>query len=294
MVMDILNRHRLDEKVGFTCEATWVSDRFPCRDCSPEQCRISQPTPDLAVAFQADSLLPDNEFSIAWTRLKSLESAIFPEGTKEYQEDWAFHFFSMEAKGKRGTPDNKVALAQNLNTASQALFNIYRCMKEAGDLETFFKEVRVFSAVATAEGFWLRVHRPVQVNDLQHNKKEYPIGFMFDEVINLREQYTKSRVSGIVYNVLCRYGIEVLHPILKKTFKSLLERTSKLGSQLSEENLNPDPTGPSSLAALNLAPGSETGPASRTAPKRKRGARSGAGSSSARPKKRTGKANSKA
>lgn len=136
MMMDMLNRHALNEKTDFVCEATWDSHRFPCRDCSAEQCKISKPTPDLAVGFQPDSLLMDDEFSIAWTRLKSLEGYIFPEGTKQ---DRAFHFFSMEVKGKRGTLDNKAAQDQNLNTASQALYNIYRCMKEANELNLFLK-----------------------------------------------------------------------------------------------------------------------------------------------------------
>ncbi len=148
----------------------------------------------------------------------------------------------MEVKGKWGTLDNKMVQDQNLNTASQALYNIYRCMKEANDLNLFFNEVRVFSAVATAEGFWLRVHRAVKVNERQCNTEDYPIGYKFDDFIDLREEYTKSRVSTIFRNVLCGYGAGTLHPIMRKIVKILLDRASVKGAQLSQENLRSVPT----------------------------------------------------
>ncbi len=282
VMMDILDRHKLNENTDYDCEAPWHSRRFPCRDCSAEQCRISMPTPDLAVGFRSNSLLMDDEVSVAWTRLKSLEGHIFPEGTTLHQKDRAFHFFSMEVKGKRGTLDNKTAQAQNLNTASQALYNIYRCMKEANELNLFFEEIRVFSAVATVEGFWLRVHRAIKVNERQHNNKDYPIGFEFDEVIELGKSYTRKRVSGIVANVLLKYGVEKLHPIMKRIVKILLDRASVEGTQLSQENVRSVPTDTSSLAALNITP------ASQVSTNRKRDLHDGMDASS-EPRKRRGR-----
>ena len=84
MLIEMVDRFRLDIKIDFTCEATWYSHRFPCRDCSPKQCKISNPTPDLSFALRSETLLMNDEFSIAWTRLKSLGGHIFPEGTKQY------------------------------------------------------------------------------------------------------------------------------------------------------------------------------------------------------------------
>ena len=150
-----------------------------------------------------------------------------------------------------------MAQVQNLNTASQALYNIYRCMKEANELNLFFDQIRVFSAVATTEGFWLRVHRAVQVNERQCNSKAYPIGFKFDDVIALDTDYSKYRASGIVRNVLCRYGIHILHPILKKVVKILLDRASIEGTQLTEENVRSMAAGYASLAASKLDPASQ-------------------------------------
>jgi hypothetical protein len=255
--MEMLSRHTLDKRTKFVCEAPWHSRRFPCKDCSAELCAITQPTPDLAVVFQSDSLLMNDEFSTAWTRLQSLQGHIFPKGTQQYQDDRAFHFFSMEVKEKRGTLDNKMGQDQNLNTASQALYNIYRCMKKANELDLFFDKVRVFSAVATAEGFWLRVHRAVKVRERQCNNQDYPIGFTFDEVLQMRDEYSKKRVSSILRNVLCRYGVKTLHPIMKRIVKILLDRASVRGAQLSRENLSSVPIDSSNLGDLNITPASQ-------------------------------------
>jgi len=53
------------------------------------------------------------------------------------QKDRAFHCFSVEVKGKLGQIGNTEAEFQNLNTASQALHNMYLLMKEAAEEEFF-------------------------------------------------------------------------------------------------------------------------------------------------------------
>ena len=223
IMMTILNRQELDEQLDFTCEAEWISERFPCLDCFNFKCKLTKPKPDLAVAFRSESLLPTNGNMADFARLKTWQGSIFPEGMQEFQNERAFYFFSIEAKGKRGMLDNQKAQFQNLNTASQALYNIYRCMKRVNDLETFFKEVRVFSIVATVEGLLLRVHRPHKLVDGQANHPEYPIGFRFDNLGHLKGDYSRAQASTMVYNILYKYGVEKLHPILKKTIEKLLE-----------------------------------------------------------------------
>ena len=223
IMMAIVNRQELDEKLEFICEALWISERFPCKDCTPKLCKLPQAKPDTAVSFKAETLLPSDGFHADWERLKEFKSHIFPEGCQEYQDERAFHFFLMEAKGKRGSLDNQKAQFQNLNTASQALYNIYYCMKRTEDLETFFKEVRVFSAVATTEGLSIRVHWPVKLHHEQCFNKEYPIGFQFGELGRLRGDYSRAQANSIVYNILHTYGVLKLHPILKKTIAQLLK-----------------------------------------------------------------------
>jgi len=219
-MMASVNRQELDEKLELIYEALWISERFPCKDCTPKSCKLPQAKPDTAVSFKAETLLPSDGFHADWERLKEFKSHIFPEGCQEFQDERAFHFFLME---ERGSLDNQKAQFQNLNTASQALYNIYYCMKRTEDLETFFKEVRVFSAVASTEGLSIRVHRPVKLHHEQCFNKEYPIGFQFDELGRLRGDYSRAQANSIVYNILHTYGVLKLHPILKKTIAQLLK-----------------------------------------------------------------------
>ena len=224
IMITIINRLELDKNLEFIPEARWKSERFPCLNCLPMQCKITKPQPDLAVAFQATSLLPTDGFTADYERLKEIESHIFPEGNQEFQDQHAFHFFFMEVKGKRGTIDNQKAQFQNLNTASQAVYNIYRCMKRVNDLDTFFKEIRIFSASTTVAGLSIRVHRPRRLRNVEQcNKREYPIAFQFDELGSIKGDYSRAQALSIVYNILYEYGIRVLHPILKTTIETLLK-----------------------------------------------------------------------
>ena len=234
IMMTILNRQELDDKLTYVCEAPWTSERFPCKDCKPKLCKVSQPLPDLVVAFKPTRLMPEGKRAPDFSRLRSQTSHIFPEGEGVRKSKRAFPFFAMEVKGRRGTLDNAVAEAQNLNTASQALYNIYRCMQDTDNrdnTEKFFEDVRFFSAVATTEGFWLRAHRPVLLAEDQCNKEGYPIGFDFDEVITIRGKYTRSQANRVMYNVLFKYGVKKLFPILKRTVQDLFQQNPGPGSR---------------------------------------------------------------
>ena len=222
IMMTILNRQELDDRLEFICEAPWISERLPGAECPPAKCKIKQPKPDVAVAFRSESLLSSNQRIVDFGRLKHLHGDIFFEGFQEWKKERAFHFFSMEVKGKRGQNDNNQAQFQNLNTASQALVNIYRCMKEVNDLDTYFKDVRVFSAVATVHGLWIRIHRPVRFEKDSCFDPSYPFGFEFDELECLSQRYSRHRATNIVFNLLCNYGLRKLHPILKRTIEKLL------------------------------------------------------------------------
>lgn len=254
IMMTILNRHELNDKLDYICEALWNSERFPCKVCKEKECKISRPQPDLAVAFKSTSFIPDDAFTPDLTRLRSLTGHMFSEGDNVSKSERAFHFFALEVKGKQGKIDDSVAEFQNLNTASQALYNMYRCLKEVNDLDTFFKEVRFFSAVATTEGFSLRLHRPIRLRSIQCNKPEYPIGFKFAQVIKIRGDYSKSKVTGIVYNILFKYGVERLYPILKKTVQTLLELDTGPTSQSSSHELDPGPASQPSSHELDPGP----------------------------------------
>lgn len=176
--MDLINRHELDRKLDYICEAVWTSRRIPART---RQTQICQPLPDLAVAFRTPTLIPGGALRNL-SPLGGLKGHMCPEGNGKGQKDRAFQFPSVEVKGKRGQKGITEAEFQNLNTASRALHNIYLFMKEAGEERKFFDHVRVFSAVATFAGFDVRVHHPVSIRKGEHIDPEYPLAFGFDVV----------------------------------------------------------------------------------------------------------------
>ena len=154
------------------------------------------------------------------------EIGVLPRASKYTR---AFHFFSMEVKGWQADLGNQVAFYQNLNTASQALHNLYVFMKEAGDEKNFFEKVRFYSAVATTAGFAVRVHRAFE---LGMNKgrihPDYPLAFAYDEIFNTHGgDYKKDEVLNVVKNIFFEYGVNTLLPILEKAVNSVLAKVKE-------------------------------------------------------------------
>lgn len=220
IMMDLIDRHNLENPLDYVCESAWQCARMPRKDQGPVE--ITQPKPDLAVAFKTTSLVPVFEV----LDLGLLKSHMCPEGAKEGKDDRAFHFFSMEVKGARAESENStIAVRQNFNTATQALHNIYLFMKKADDESTFFEKVRFYSAIATSVGFQVRVHRAVKLGVRGRIRPDYPLAFEFDELFRTRGvHYTKAEVSGIVKNILYEYGIVILLPILKNAVEVVMDK----------------------------------------------------------------------
>ena len=221
IMMEIIERDELNEKLDFMCEAQWYADRMPRRN---DLTKLAQPKPDLAVAFKTISLLPVNCTLPSLMRLGKTRSHIFAEGLNRGEVDRAFHFFSMEVKGKRGHIGNTEAEFQNLNTAAQALHNVYVVMKEAELEQLFFDEVRFFSIVATAACFELRVHRPMRLDPDDYIDAKYGVRFSFDEILTVGSDYTKAMASTVVYNILFYYGVVKLYPILRTALEAVLKK----------------------------------------------------------------------
>lgn len=157
-------------------------------------------------------------------RLGSICGHVFAEGMKKGDLDRTFHFLSIEVKGKGGQIGNTEAEYQNLNTAAQALHNMYVVMQEAEMEDTFFENVRFFSVVATTAGFELRVHRATRLEPQEYITPTYGVGYAFDEVLNIGSDYTKAMASTIIYNILFHYAVVKLYPILKEAMETVLKR----------------------------------------------------------------------
>lgn len=221
IMMDIIERDELGDKLDYMCEVQWVADRMPRRN---KAVKLAQPKPDLAVAFKTASILPAGLDLTEIMSLGKLTGNIFTEGMKKGEIDRSFYFLSIEVKGKGGHIGNNEAEYQNLNTAAQALHNIYLVMRKAKQEEIFFNEVRFFSIVATAATFELRVHRPTRLRETAYIEPEYGAKYSFDEVLTIGADYTKAMASTIVYNILFHYGVAKLFPILRRALDTVLKQ----------------------------------------------------------------------
>ncbi|MCJ1393374.1 hypothetical protein MMC18_006247 [Xylographa bjoerkii] len=229
IMMDVISRYDLEHTLDYICESPWQCERMPCRNGSLAS-RMAKPKPDLAVAFKCDSIVSPGYMP----QLDDYQRYMCPESPKENKHTRAFHFFAMEVKGSQCTKDDYTGIRQNLNTASQALHNIYMFMEKAGEVEKFLNDVRFFSVVGTFSGFQFRVHRAIRVPIGMRidPKKAYPLGFRFDKLFETQDNFSRAEISGIIRNILVEYGVKVLLPILKDAVKTTLDK-------LLEEQLQP-------------------------------------------------------
>lgn len=199
IMMDLINRHHLENALDYTCESQWSSEcTIPQRN-STLASRIPKPRPDLAVAFKTKSILG----SFKQADLQVYKSLMCPESSARDKRDRAFHFLSIEAKKNSGQIGDAEAQDQNFNTASHALHNIYFFMKMAGQefLKLFYEKVRFFSVVATGRSFHVRVHRAVEVQE-GRIVQSYPLGFMYDVLHECEgENYTRATAASIIRNI---------------------------------------------------------------------------------------------
>jgi hypothetical protein len=223
IMMDLINRHHLEDTLDYTCESQWSSpSTIPQRD-SALASRMPKPKPDLAIAFKGTSLL--SRFRQA--DLQNYRGVMFPESSKQVKRDRAFHFLSIEVKGALGENENWSVHQQNFNTATQALHNMFIFMKLAGKeaLEEFYKKVRFFSVVATSKAFHVRVHRAIRLDEAGGRiKHDYPLGFLYYVLYNHEGgTYTRATAAGIVQKILVEYAVPILQPLLKTAMEKAWE-----------------------------------------------------------------------
>lgn len=106
---------------------------------------------------------------------------------------------------------------------------MYIIMREAGEEKAFFNKIRVFSAVGTSTVFQVRVHRPIRLEESDFIQPGYPLGFGFDTVtkVDPETEGSRSRIYTIVHNITFKYGVDILHPILKDAVDKVVKNDSK-------------------------------------------------------------------
>ncbi|RYP01738.1 hypothetical protein DL764_006100 [Monosporascus ibericus] len=231
--------------LDFAVEDAWKCPPMPSRALNNPQPRcLSQPKPDLAIAFRQYAIFQDE----IWPELpQATKNLVCYEGQKQAigKEARVFHFVTVEAKNKFKTPDDEIGLLQSLNNASQSLHNMYEFFREAGDthVRVFFDKVRVFSAVSTSNGIKIRIHRACPTKNAilaedarpeaetasgkQPNNQvparrsivpDYPLQFLYDdffEASSATADFTRENVVGIFEKIIVSYGIGELRGHLR-------------------------------------------------------------------------------
>jgi len=129
--------------------------------------------------------------------------------------------FFVEAKRSRLEPDDKTALNQALNDASQALHNMYEFFREAGKTQEFFDHVRVFSATASEKGIIMRVHWATELpedTELSTDRvvPDYPLQFRYQKYKTFKSKdFDRLKVVEAFERIMAGYGERQLLQLLR-------------------------------------------------------------------------------
>lgn len=219
-----ISRPRLLE---ISVEEFWTCAPAPSRAfVESESSLLTKPKPDLAISFCRDRLLPDLSWislPVATQSLASYENLRIPARRK------VFHFLTIEAKKGMTSTADSTALLQNLNNASQSLYNMYEFFREAGSdhEQEFFEKVRFFSVVATTEGLTFRIHRATRVTEEADKVTDgYPLQFLYRvfKRLYLGINYNRDAVLSILKPILLAYAEETLFKLLKAAAEAIREK----------------------------------------------------------------------
>lgn len=238
VMMKSINRHGLkDTCLDWGVENQWGSSLLPIKAGSSP---LKRPRPDLSLAFRSRRLYKGGQLDFG-NIPKRLQSCMHPE--EDVASYRAFPFFLVEAKATSANANGEKAKNQGLRYAAHALYNIWEFVKGNDELEEdFFKSVRVFTAGANGLAFWIRVHRAIRPSRRQWIRPDYPLGFMFDDVDELRgANYSQARVQRLVGNIQ-DWAVKELAPRLENAVEHVLEQESRRNEQmeLPQSGLEPD------------------------------------------------------
>lgn len=221
VMTDIIDRWQLREMFVYNCEGQW---NLPMSYRLPSMARddvVTLPKPDLAIFFKPEALTGENK--VYSPIPKQISSCMRPDGGLKR----CFPFVFMEVK--KAAHDLESASMANMHSASQALYNIYQWMSQAGHDEIFFEKVRVFSIDLNAKEINVKIHRASVFEDsgLLH--------YEFDDILSF-QGYSRDQACMAIKNILVEYGEKELLGILKATFEEV-SRQEAVAKQLEDEHM---------------------------------------------------------
>ncbi|MCJ1381632.1 hypothetical protein MMC17_004743 [Xylographa soralifera] len=224
---DIANRCCLD----FCVEELWTCPPMPTRAYVKNAKFLTMPKPDLAVCFRRKALIPNN----LWNKMPHATRRLACyEKLSNIGDSRVFHFFTIEAKKEKLSPDDNVGKRQSLNNASQALHNMFEFFKDAdnpGDtkfVDIFFDQVRFFTVVASTEGLTIRIHRATREDGtgegfIMEDHPEYPLRFEYQEFCKIaKDNFDRATVSETFKRILIGYGAEELRILLRDAAQAVM------------------------------------------------------------------------
>lgn len=237
LMMDLIARHlfiynrqnAMHRCLDFSVEELWTCPPMPTRSYNQGASFLSQPKPDLAVCFRREATIPNR----LWNSLpKATKKLACYENIKLIGNDRIFHFLTIEAKKEKTSADDDVGRLQSLNNASQALHNMFEFFRDAGHEEIFFAKVRFFSAVASTEGVWVRIHRATREPEdgseegfIMPKRKDYPLRFEFQNFAHItKAAFDRATVLEIFEKILIGYGVGIFRDLIHNAAQAIVER----------------------------------------------------------------------
>ncbi|GAP84235.1 hypothetical protein SAMD00023353_0700270 [Rosellinia necatrix] len=215
VLMSILNRHQIGDQFDFNCEGQWSLRSNYYALPSTEENSIPAPKPDLAIFFRYSSLVGRGTYWKSTPIPDYLKPCMSPDGYIQR----CFPFVFIEAK--KGFRDLTPALVANMHSASQALFNIYVWMSEAGHKDEFFSDVRLFSIAINAREFVLRVHRAQVVEESEG------LEFYYDDICRGYE-YERDNICNLIQNILVGYAEKTLLNVLRQSVLAVVRNQREM------------------------------------------------------------------
>jgi len=118
---------------------------------------LTQPKPDLAVCFNREAIISDN----LWEKLPMATRDLPCFGNQMLEESKVFHFLAI----KNASLEDQKAMLESLNTASQALHNVYEFFNNASPFHKriFLNKIRFFSVFANYQRIRVCIYRAVEI-----------------------------------------------------------------------------------------------------------------------------------
>ena len=190
---------------------------------------LTQPKPDLAVAFNRRAIITDETWETLPRPIRTLASFEKVDSSNFN----VFHFLVIEAKNPAIPIEDRKALHQCSNCASQALFNFFEFFRDAGSRheDLFFEKVRFFSVVANRTGLLVRIHRAVEIPKDNLARRVIPrdpnylLKFEFQDFTRIEgvDNFSRSKVLDTMRKIL-RYAKDTLRPLIENATSDIAKK----------------------------------------------------------------------